>query len=114
MEYQATSKYIRTGTRKVRLIADSVRGMNAASAIALLTATPQHAARPMITVIKSALANAKAKQAVVDTLIISSIDVMGGPALKRWHAASRGMAHPFKKRMTHVKVTLTDKQEAKK
>lgn len=108
MQYQAVAKYIRMGPRKVRLVADSVRGMKASQAVSYLTMTPKHAAKPMITAIMSAISNAKNKQADVTVLKIASIDVMGGPVLKRWHAASKGMAHPYKKRMSHVKIVLTD------
>ncbi len=113
MQYQAIAKYVRMGPRKVRLVADSVRGKKAADAVALLAATPQHAAKPMIAAILSAVSNAKQKQAVVEDLRIASIDVMGGPVLKRWHAASKGMAHPYKKRMSHLKVVVSDGVESK-
>lgn len=109
MEYQATAKYVRMSPRKVRLVADSVRGMAVAKAVFALKATPRHAADPVLKLILSAAANAKVKNADADALVVSSIDVMGGPALKRWHAASRGMAHSYKKRMSHVKVVLSDK-----
>ena len=82
--------------------------MKALEAVGILRATPQHAAKPMVDAIMSAVANATQKQAAADSLKIAAIDVMGGPALKRWHAASKGMAHPFKKRMSHIKVILTD------
>lgn len=111
MQYQAIAKYIRMGPRKVRLIADSIRGMNAMKSVSFLMMTPRLAAKPMIIVIQSAMSNAKNKQAVVGELKIASIDVMGGPVLKRWHAASKGMAHPYKKRMSHVKVVLTDNKK---
>ena len=111
MKYQATAKYIRTGTRKVRLVADSIRGMKVADAVAKLSISTKHAAEPVMKVLLSAVSNAKNKNAAVDTLVISEIDVMGGPALKRWHAASKGMAHPYKKRMSHMKVVLEDKEK---
>lgn len=101
------------GPRKVRLIADAVRGMNAVAAVSVLALTPNHAAKPVIDVINSALANAKVKDVSRESLKIASIDVMGGPALKRWHAASKGMAHPFKKRMSHINVVLTDGKKEK-
>ncbi len=110
MEYQATSKYIRTSTRKVRIVADSVRSMRPAEALVALGAIHRLAAKPLSLVISSALANAKQKQVDVSTLRIKEIEVMGGPVMKRWHAVSRGMAHGFKKRMTHVRVVLTDDQ----
>ncbi len=108
MEYQATAKYLRMGPRKVRLIADAVRGKNAAEAVTILKSTPKHAAGAVISAIMSAVANAKNKQADVAKLKIASIDVMSGPALKRWHAVSKGMAHSYKKRMSHLKVVLSD------
>ena len=110
MEYQATSKYIHQSTRKVRLVADSIRKMQPTVAVAKLGVTPKNAAGPLIGVIASALANAKAKGAKEETLIFKTIEVMGGPSMKRWHAVSRGSAHAFKKRMTHVRVILTEKE----
>lgn len=108
MEYTATSKYIRTSTRKLRLIADLVRGLSVSVALAQLSAMPKMAAVPFTKVLASAVANAKNKQAKEDVLRIKTIDVMGGPVMKRFHAVSRGQAHPYKKRMTHVKIVLTD------
>ena len=52
MEYTATAKYIRMAPRKIRLIADSVRGMQAESAMTVLMSTPKHAAKPIITLIQ--------------------------------------------------------------
>jgi large subunit ribosomal protein L22 len=107
MEYTATAKYIRMSTRKLRLVADGVRKMKVDSALVLLAALPKRAAEPMQKVVSSAVANANGK-AKAEDLWIKQIEVMGGPALKRWHAVSRGMAHAYKKRMTHVKIVLTD------
>lgn len=108
MDYTATAKYIRTSTRKLRLVADSIRGLSPADAVVRLNILSKQAAGPMASVISSALANAKQKQAKEDTLRFKTIEVMGGPVMKRWHAVSRGQAHPYKKRMTHVRVVLTD------
>ncbi len=113
MEYQATAKYIRTSTRKLRLMADMLRGMNVVDALAQLSYSPKMASEPMKKAISSAVANAKQKSAKEETLTIKAIEVMGGPAMKRWHAVSRGQAHPFKKRMTHVRITLADSEEKK-
>lgn len=113
MEYTATAKYVRTSPRKVRLVARALRGKKVSTALAALSAIPKHAAEPMRKVIESALANALQKKATQETLMISTIDVMGGPVLKRWHAVSKGMAHSFKKRMTHVKVTLKEVEKEK-
>lgn len=108
MEYSATAKYIRTSTRKLRLVADSIRKLTPSVALVQLSLTPKYAAEPMMDLIKSALANAKVKKADTEALRFKLIEVMGGPVMKRWHAVSRGQAHAFKKRMTHVRVVLTD------
>jgi large subunit ribosomal protein L22 len=109
MEYQATAKYIHMSTRKVRLVADSIRAMKPVQAVAHLAVTPKQAARPLSGVIVSALSNAKAKGAKEESLQFKTIEIMGGPMMKRWHAVSRGSAHAFKKRMTHIRVILTEK-----
>lgn len=111
MEFTATSKYIRTSTRKLRLVADAVRGLPVSVALAQLTAMPKMAAVPMSKVLSSAIANARVKQVKEETLTIKAIEVMGGPVMKRWHAVSRGQAHAFKKRMTHVRIVLTDEEK---
>lgn len=114
MEYQATAKYIRTSTRKLRLIADAIRGLSASVAIGQLSQMPKIGAIAMAKVLGSAVANATAKQVKVEDLKIKAIEVMGGPVMKRWHAVSRGQAHPFKKRMTHVRIIVTDENMGKK
>jgi len=109
MEYQATTKYIRTSTRKVRLIADAIRGLRADKAIAVLSMTPKAAVDPVLKTLMSAIANAKKTAADANTLNVSNIEVMGGPAMKRFHAVSRGMAHAYKKRMTHLRIVVSEK-----
>ena len=108
MEYQATSKYIRTSTRKLRLIADLIRSMSPSEALVQLDHLPKLAAEPMAKALASAVANASQKQVKGDALKIKTIEVMGGPVMKRFHAVSRGQAHSYKKRMTHVRFILTD------
>lgn len=108
MEYQATSKYVRVSTRKVRLVADSIRHMKPDIAFLYLSSLPKSASEPMVKVLRSALANAKEKQVKTEGLTFKKIEVMGGPVMKRWRAVSRGMAHGYKKRMTHIRVVLTD------
>jgi large subunit ribosomal protein L22 len=110
MEYQATSKYIRSSTRKVRLVADAIRKLSPVLAVSTLERMPKDAAKPVGAVIASALANAKQKGVDVSTLTFKTIEVMGGPAMKRFRPASRGVAHSYKKRMTHVRIILTDTQ----
>lgn len=92
----------------MRLVARAISGKKVSVALSALGSIPEHAAEPLKKLLESAVANAVEKKAVVDSLMVAAIDVMGGPVLKRWHAASRGMAHSYKKRMTHVKLVLKD------
>ncbi|KKU83151.1 50S ribosomal protein L22 [Candidatus Gottesmanbacteria bacterium RIFCSPLOWO2_01_FULL_49_10] len=112
MEYQATAKYIRMSPRKVRLVTDAIKRkmLTPEQALAQLAELPKRAARPVMNVLASAIANAKEKQIPLSALRVQSIEIMGGPSMKRWHAVSRGQAHAYKKRMTHIRVTLTDEK----
>jgi len=109
MEYQATAKYLRISTRKARLVADAVRKLSVSQAILQLSIMPKRAGTFLKKVMDSAVANARGKnQPNVEALRIAYIDVSEGPAMKRWHAVSKGTAHAYKKRMTHIRVVLTD------
>ena len=108
MEYQAQAKYLHCSPRKVRLVADAIRKLSLSAALAQLAVWPKAAAGPVREIIASAIANAKQTGASDEKLRFKSIEVMGGPVMKRWQAVSRGMAHAYKKRMTHIKIVLTD------
>ena len=108
MEYQATTKYVRVATRKVRLVADSIRKMTPAAALLSLTNATKSAAEPLAKTIASAVANAKQKGVEESALTFKKIEIMGGPAMKRFQAVSRGQAHAYKKRMTHIRIVLED------
>lgn len=116
MEITAEAKGVRVSTRKVRLVADAVRGLAAVDAVNVLTMTQKHGAYPLLKVVKSAMSNAKnnAKVAAVENLVIAQLEVHEGPFLKRFHASTRGRIRPYKKRSSHIKVVLTEKKEAAK
>lgn len=95
----------------MRLVVDGIRSLMPQDAVTALEALPKSAAQSLSKVIASAIANAKQKQKSTRPLFFRKIEVMEGPAMKRWHAVSRGTAHAYKKRMTHVKVILTDEQK---
>lgn len=64
----------------------------------------------LLKVIKSALSNAKQKGLSDDVLLFKEIQIGEGPRLKRGRAASRGRWHPYKRRMSHIRVVLTTKE----
>jgi len=109
MEYQAKAKYLRISTRKVRLVADAIRPLSVERALQQLSIMSKRAGSFLKKVIDSAVANAKVKNGKeVSNLRFARIDISEGPSMKRWHAVSKGTAHAYKKRMTHIKVVLTD------
>ncbi|MBI4058390.1 50S ribosomal protein L22 [Candidatus Gottesmanbacteria bacterium] len=108
MEIKAVSKYIRVSPRKLKLIAQSIRSLKPQKATEVLAFMPKSGALEFRKVILSALANAKSQNATINDLNIASIEVLTGPAMKRFRAVSRGMAHAYKKRMSHIQVVLSD------
>jgi large subunit ribosomal protein L22 len=108
MDYKATSKYVRVSTRKVRLVADAIRPLSPDVALVQLHEMPKVAAKPLYKAIASAVENAKTKGVKVEDLKFKRIEIMGGPVMKRWNPVSKGQAHAYKKRMTHITIVLTD------
>jgi large subunit ribosomal protein L22 len=84
-----------------------VRKMKPVEATEKLPFVQKRAADDLAKVIKSAIANAKEKVVAYSDLIFKEIQIGEGPRLKRGRPASRGMWHPFKKRMAHIRVVLT-------
>ena len=114
MEVKAYARYIRIAPRKVRLIAGLVRGKDVMKALALLEFTNRSSARPVLKLLKSAVANAKHNfKLVPNDLYIKKITVDGGPMLKRWRARAFGRAAMIKKRMSHITLVLDKKPEAR-
>ncbi len=112
---QNTQKYLRISPRKLRLIADAIRKLSPAQAIAYLKFTPKSAALPMSKAIRTAISNAKDQQGLsAERLMFKTIDVMGGPTYKRFRAVSRGMAHSIAKRTSHIKIVLQERSHGAK
>jgi large subunit ribosomal protein L22 len=114
MDTQATARYIRISPRKMLLLVDSIKNQRPQQAVETLTYLHKSGAADLKKVIASALANAKNKNvAALTDLEFKHIDVLPGSAMKRFRAVSRGMAHTYKKRMSHVTVVLRVNQKAK-
>ena len=109
MEWEAKLRYAHIPARKARLVADLVRGMPVASAISLLKFTPKKAADLVRKVVESALGNASQSSGVdQDKLYISAITVDEGPIAKRWSPRAMGRATRVRKRMSHIRVAVTE------
>jgi ribosomal protein L22 len=110
---RASARYLRASPRKVRLVADQVRGLTVPEARTLLDFSPRGAARDIGKLVASAAANAENNHDLVaDDLRIAEIRVDQGPTLKRWRPRARGRATRIDKRTSHVSVALTPIQEA--
>jgi large subunit ribosomal protein L22 len=105
---RASARYLRASPRKVRLVADQVRGLPIEEARSLLRFSPRGAARDVQKLIDSAAANAENNHDLdPDELKVSEIYVDEGPTMRRWRARARGRATRVDKRTCHLSVALT-------
>jgi large subunit ribosomal protein L22 len=104
-------KELHVAPRKVRLVADVVRGKNAQAAIAQLDTMSQRSTRPIIKLIQSAIAGAEKKEMNITNLIIRSIVVDHGPVFKRGLPRARGRATLIRKSTSHITLELVEKKE---
>ena len=104
---RAKARYVRVAPRKVRLVADQVRGLPVTEARTLLTFSSRGASRDVAKLLDSAAANAEANHDLVaDDLRIATINVDEGPTIKRWRARARGRATRIDKRTSHISLAL--------
>ena len=107
MAYQAKHRFARISPRKVRPMADLIRGKYADEALEILRYHPNRGARMLEKVLKSALANAEDRRAThINDLVVVDVRVDGGPMVRRLKPKARGMASVIKKRMSHISVAL--------
>jgi len=102
-EARAELKNYRQSPRKVRLVADVIRGKSVSEALTLLDFVPKRASLPIKKLLASALANSGKK----DDLIVKTVEVNAGPILYRRRSRSRGMANPIRKRTSRVRIVLS-------
>jgi len=109
MSVIAKLHYLRIAPRKVRLVADLIRGKTVEEAQTILNFIVKKAAQPLLKLLKSAIANAKHNfQLKQDNLYISKIMVDEGPKYKRWMPRARGMVSPIQKKTSHITIVLEE------
>ena len=109
---RASARFVRVSPRKVRLVADQVRGTHIDDARALLSFSPRSAAGEVSKVVESAAANAEANHDLIgDEMIIREIRVDEGPTIKRFRPRAMGRATPINKRTCHISVALAPEEE---
>ncbi|MCS6972024.1 MAG: 50S ribosomal protein L22 [Turneriella sp.] len=110
MESKATVDFIRMSPRKMRLVADEVRGYEYPEAADILRAIPRKSARIILKALNSAVANARVLNPEVDvnTLYIRKIFIDAGPMLKRIMPRARGRGDRILKRTSRLTIVLSD------
>ena len=111
MEARSYVKTITMSPRKMRVVANMVRGQKVDEALVSLSFMPKKAARIIAKAVKSAAANAEDKSggdADIDNLRISHISVDGGPIIKRWMPRAMGRANRINHRTSHLTVVVSD------
>ena len=115
MEAVAKLKNYPTSPRKMRLLADLIRGMKVEKALAVLEHNPKHPAVPMRKLVLSAISNWKQKNEGGDEgqLVVKTIFVDGARTLKRMRPAPQGRGYRVRKRSNHVTVIVDDANSVK-
>jgi large subunit ribosomal protein L22 len=101
----------RQSPRKVRLVADMIRGKDINTALTILTLVPKKAGLPIKKLLQSAISNAKNSGADIDTLVVKEMRVDGGVVMKRQMPRAFGRAYVINKRTSHINLVLDTKEE---
>jgi len=110
MEVKARLRFVRIAPRKARLVADLIRGKRSEEALNILTFTKKAAAKIIIKLLKSAIANATQKKTIdIDRLYVKQITVDQGPTMKRYQPRALGRATIIRKRTSHVNIVLDER-----
>lgn len=109
IEASATIKYQRSNPRKLRALARLFKKLPLAEMLKQLKFSPKQVAGPLLAALESAVANAKNLKLNVDKLVLKTLEIGTGPAQKRWQPVSRGSAHAYKKRTSHIRIILEEK-----
>ncbi len=113
VQVQAKAKYVRIAPRKVRLVADQIRGLEVERAVSLLTFSPRGASVPLLKLLKSAAANAENNNDLdPEDMLISSVSVDEGPTMRRYRPRARGRATRIEKRSCHITISLSPNPDA--
>jgi len=108
----AQLNYLKISARKTRLVTDLVKGLPVNEAEAQLLILPNRASKPLLKLLRSAMANAKNnQQLIVDRLIVKDFRVDVGPMQKRWRTRARGAMAEIQKKSCHVTIVLEESEK---
>jgi len=110
---KAEARYIRVSPQKARLVVDLIRGKKADAALTTLRTTNKRIAPTVEKVLQSAIANAtnRFEDLDVDKLVVSEAYVNDGPRMKRVRPAPMGRAYRYQRRLAHIVIKVTEKED---
>lgn len=108
MQIQTIQKYIHTSPRKLRLVADMIRGMEPTRALDVLRVTPKNAAKDLVKALETVLGNVRQAGMDVGKVGFKAVEINESMVLRRFKAGTRGRVKPYKRRMSHIKIVLSD------
>ncbi|MDZ7270462.1 MAG: 50S ribosomal protein L22 [candidate division KSB1 bacterium] len=112
MEARCIAKYLRTSPRKMRQVADLIRGRGVEEALNILHFSPKAASRPLEKALRSAVANLmntdEGAKLAPQELFVKEVQVNAGFTLRRYRAGSMGRASRIRKRTCHVRIVVAD------
>lgn len=112
IEARAIARFVRISPRKARCVINSIRGKNVSEAFNLLEFSPKKAAKIILNVLKSAVANAVNNHGLSEeNLYVAACWVNDGPRMKRVWPRGRGRADIFQKRMSHITIIVRDREK---
>jgi large subunit ribosomal protein L22 len=114
MEIKAISRYVRMSPRKIRRVAELIKGEAVDRALNILALTPKAASKALYKTLKSAASNAIASEGTakvkVENLFVKNIKIDSGPTWKRIRPTGMGRAYLVRKRTAHIGITLIEKK----
>lgn len=113
MEVRAKLSNLRISPRKVRLVINVIRGLDVADAEAQLTHLSKRASKPILTLLKSAVANAENNfKLSKSNLFVAEIKADEAKTLYRYTPRAYGRATPIRKRASHISLVLAERKES--
>lgn len=113
MDITASIKFVRLSPYKARDLARALRGLSVSAALQVVQLSERKAARQLQKALESAIANAENNNRLSsEKLFVREAIVEQGPTIKRYWPRSRGMVSPIRRRMSHVRITLSDVRPA--
>ena len=107
----ATLKYARISSRKVKIVADLIKGKDINEALAIVKYTPKASSEVLEKLLKSAIANAENNHHMAhEKLYVADIYANQGPTLKRIRPAAKGSAVRIRKRTSHITIVLKERE----